>query len=80
MDADCRRTVDEDSQSQYASDAAHESSRYVGRGDFLGRLMRFELVASYSQEEKMFSGAHVVVYSKNAEADLRLCGSQVCNL
>jgi hypothetical protein len=36
VDADCRSTVDEDSQSQYASDAAHKSSRYVGRGDFFG--------------------------------------------
>jgi len=27
------------------------------------------MVVSYSEEEEMISGAHVVVYSKNAEAD-----------
>jgi catechol 2,3-dioxygenase-like lactoylglutathione lyase family enzyme len=40
----------------------------MGRGDFGDRLIEI-LVASYSREGKMISGAHVVVYSKNAEAD-----------
>src|SRR6201998_3493865 len=32
-------------------------------------VVRLDLVVSYSQERQMISGAHVVVYSKNAEAD-----------
>ena len=32
-------------------------------------MVMFDLVVSYSREEEMISGAHVVVYSKNAEAD-----------
>jgi catechol 2,3-dioxygenase-like lactoylglutathione lyase family enzyme len=40
----------------------------MGRGNFGDRLGEI-LVASYSREGEMISGAHVVVYSKNAEAD-----------
>jgi hypothetical protein len=39
-----------------------------GGGDFGDRLVEI-LVASSSWEGQMISGAHVVVYSKNAEAD-----------